>query len=246
MKPPEIQKTILPSARFDGMGTKEQIDKLSQLLQGLQGRDPNDGRQREDFARLTSWLRGSADRAGSNAAGSYAARQMAAGLDASAADLVGAQVRFPAYGKVAEAKMSFDQQQANEQRDRNRLAADVSKSLASLRLDYARTVADFNSREADRASNDSRWEREFALDKPVKEGNATLQNLQIEAAIRAGERDKKMTDKARASDASASDFNPGYITNSGPLKYATGGGAAPNTVYAAYPERFNPLTGLTI
>lgn len=240
-----------PVKKFDDAGFNTQIGVLAEILQSLQGKDPNDAAQQKSFSDMMSWMESSANRTASSTAGSYAARQLAAGLDASSASLVGAQAKFPVFGKMAESKLAFDTQQNAEQYQRNALRGEIAKALASLRLDYARTVNEFNFKTNRAESEDSRWQQDFNLDAPLKTGQLSLQDLQIEAARMAQDKAKRIEDASRTDPLEG--FNPGYITNSGPLRFASGPGVAPSTVYSGLRNsskfntgKLNPLTGLPL
>ncbi len=237
---------------FDAGDFQNQISTLSAILQSLQGKDPNDGAQKKSFNDFLSWMESSANRDGSSVAGSYAARQQASGLDASAAGLVGAQARFPVFGKMAESRMKFEEQQANEEYQRNSMRNDIAKALAALRLDYAKTVNEFNFNTSRAASEDSRWQQSFDLDRPLKTGQKTLQDLQIEAAQLA----KRQADRTEAASLTPSDqVTSGYIPNSGPITPSTGTGMSNSVIvgskfsgtkkpYGTTLTYTNPLTGL--
>jgi len=131
-------------------------------------------------------------------------------------------------------------------------AAGTASIVTLATFNYAKTVNEFNFNTSRAASEDSRWQQSFDLDRPLKTGQKTLQDLQIEAAQLA----KRQADRTEAASLTPSDqVTSGYIPNSGPITPSTGTGMSNSVIvgskFSGTKKPFgttltytNPLTGL--
>ena len=178
----------------------------------------------------TALIRSAGAQAGANAARGYQNRNAQLGLDSSAAGVVDAQVRLPYMRQASEIDLATQAADWERKLMAQRTAGDMMARMDSLRLDYAKTLEDFNQRELDRQQQQSQWQQGFDAEAESRRLANEQRRFEIDAARRA----EALAAQKREDEAN---FQSGYITNSGPLKFASGPGARANTVYQYSPYK---------
>ncbi len=223
-----IGVAMAPTGRRVG---KQLNPELAALLQSIIA-DSGNMRRAQNASAL---IRSSGAQAGSNAATAYARRNQQLGLDASAAGAVDAQVRLPYLRQASEVDLATQAADWERKLKAQSTAADIMGRMDSLRLDYAKTLEDFNQRELDRQQQQTQWQQGFDADAESRRLANEERQLAIEAAKRA-----KQTQMAEAK--ARETFDPGYIPTFGPMRMASGSDPRinRNTVYT-----FNPYNNPT-
>ena len=171
----------------------------------------------------TALIRSAGAQAGANAARGYQNRNAQLGLDSSAAGVVDAQVRLPYLKQASEIDLATQAADWERKLMAQRTAGDMMARMDSLRLDYAKTLEDFNQRELDRQQQQTQWQQGFDADAESRRLANEQRRMEIDAAQKA-----EALTAQRMQD--ATNTSPGYLTNSGPMMFSSGPNARPNSV----------------
>ena len=209
---------VSPSPSEGNVG-KQMDPQLAQLIRAILS-GSNTMRQ---TGNTTALIRSAGAQAGANAARGYANRNAQLGLDSSAAGVVDAQVRLPYMRQASEIDLATQAADWERKLMAQRTAGDMMARMDSLRLDYAKTLEDFNQRELDRQQQQTQWQQGFDAEAESRRLANEQRQLEIDAAKRAAA-------AAWQAEQDANNTRPGYITNSGPMILSSGPNARPNSV----------------
>lgn len=167
-----------------------------------------------------------------NAATSYSNRLTQQGQNPVAAGVVQAQVQNQANTQVKDLTVQRDQMRLAAQKDAALVASGIAEKIAGVRQAYSQTLADYNARQS-------------GIDLTASSTNASNNLSATELALKKRLQDAQIAQIAAPKIAqygpddgvgpNSWGFDPGYITNAGPLRDATvNGKRRNNTVYASY------------
>ena len=212
-------QTALDYANGKSPNVDDITAQMRKYLGGLSYDQSIPGRSRiEDlrpkFNDSLGFLRAAGAQAGANASTAYRNRNATLGLSGAAGGVVEAQARLPYERQAMGAEMEFDQASAAALIKERQAAYENRRKLDDLRLNYARTIADYNDRSAGRQQSDYQFQTKFNQSVRPQQQQEQLADLQLLQAGRT-ERNAAAMEAAQYQQP----YRPGYITNSGPMQF---------------------------
>lgn len=175
----------------------------------------------KDYDQLSAATQATGFQSANNAGNVYANRLLQSGVNPLASGVVAAQAKLPVYKELADINNQKDQTRLDATNKADSLAASIASNIANIQLGYTKMLADYNQQQTG-----------YNLDLTKFGANLGQQQYQYQQdyALKAAQVAGQLGTSSSASSSGrslngmpiADNFNPGYITNAGPIQAGTG------------------------
>lgn len=155
-----------------------------------------------------------------NAAKTYANNLIGSGFSPTAGGVVAAQSRLPFMQQVGDLKNQKNAIVLDASNKADVIAAQVAQALAQVNLGYVNTLADYNIRSAGITTQTDQFNASQALSEKDLAQRKDLELARIASQFALDDRNRRGASTGSGEPTGA--YDPGYITNAGPIRPGSG------------------------
>lgn len=189
----------------------------------------------KQYDELSAATQATGFQAANNAGNVYANRTMQSGINPVASGVVAAQARLPIYKQLADIGVQKEQTRLDATNKADSLAASIAANIGQLQMGYANMLADYNSKQTGYNLDLTKFNASLGNQQSEYQQDYALKAAQLALQTRAAGGGSGGSNGSRSSGGgdyfTPGAFDPGYITNAGPIH---GSSVNPNMVFTQY------------